>query len=72
MVRGSQCRSQTGARQRVKLVGERHRIGSADCELPLADHVHELDACEHAVGGAELFEVEHRSGRPFDGAIALC
>ena len=38
------------ARQGIKLFGERHRIGTVDCELPLADHVHELDAGEHAVG----------------------
>ena len=59
------------ARQRIKLVGERHRIGSVDCELALADHAHEFDACEHAVGGAKLFEVEHRPGYPLDGAMVL-
>ena len=59
------------ARQRIKLVGERHRIGSVDCELALADHVHEFDAGEHAVGGAERFEVEHRPSHPLDGAMVL-
>jgi hypothetical protein len=59
------------ARQRIKLLGERHRFGSVDGKLALADHVHEFDACEHAVGGAERFEVEHRPGHPLDGAMVL-
>lgn len=33
--------------------------------------MHELDAGEHAVGGAERFEVEHRLGYPLDGAMVL-
>jgi len=41
------------SRKRIKLVGERHRIGSVDCELALADHVHELDAGEHGAGCVE-------------------
>ena len=59
------------ARQGIKLVGERYRIGSVDCKLALAGHVHELDAGEHAVGGAERFEVEHRPGHPLDGGMVL-
>ena len=59
------------ARQRIKLVGERHRIGSFDCELAFAGHVNELDAGEHAVGGTERFEVEHWPGHPLDGALVL-
>src|SRR5471032_1972297 len=57
--------------QRIKLVGERHRIGAIDLELALADHVHELDAGEHAAGAAERFEVEHWPGHPLDGAVVL-
>src|SRR5471032_3215875 len=57
--------------QRIKLVGERHRIGAIDRELTLADHVHELDAGEHAAGAAERFEVEHWPGHPLDGAVVL-
>src|SRR5471032_2111615 len=57
--------------QRIKLVGERHRIGAIDRELALADHVHELDAGEHAAGAAERFEVEHWPGHPLDGAVVL-
>jgi hypothetical protein len=59
------------ARQGIKLVGERHRIGNVDCKLALADHVHELDAGEHAVGGTERFEVEHRPSHPLNGAMVL-
>lgn len=59
------------AHQHIKLVGARHRIGSVDCELALADHVHELEAGKHVVGGAERFEVEHRPGHPLDGAMVL-
>jgi len=44
--------------QRIKLVGGRHRVGTIDCELALADHVHEFDAGDHANGAAERFEVE--------------
>ncbi|WP_370660712.1 transposase, partial [Massilia eurypsychrophila] len=44
--------------QRRKLVGERHCISAVDCELALADHVHQLDAGEHGAGRAERFEVE--------------
>ena len=39
--------------QRIKLVGEWHFIGAIGSELALADHVHELDAGEHAAGRAE-------------------
>lgn len=53
------------------MVGGRHRIGAADCELALADHVHELDAGENGAGGAERFEVEHRPSHPLDGAVVL-
>jgi len=53
------------------LVSERHCLGSIDCELALADHVHELDAGEHAVSGSERFDVEHGLGHSFDGAMSL-
>lgn len=33
--------------------------------------MHELNAGEHAVGGAERFYVEHRPGHLLDGAMAL-
>ena len=33
--------------------------------------MHEFNAGEHAVDGAERFEVEHRPGNPFDGAMVL-
>ena len=57
--------------QRIKLVGERHLIRVVVRELALADHVHEINADEHGTGGSELFEVEHRPGHPFDGAVVL-
>jgi len=46
-------------------------IGAVDCELALADHVHQFDAGEHGARGPERFEVEHRLGQPLDGAMAL-
>ncbi len=33
--------------QRIKSVCERHHADAFDGELSLADHVHELDACEY-------------------------
>src|SRR5471030_1001861 len=57
--------------QRIKLVGKRHGIGAIDRELALPDHVHELDAGEHAAGAAERFEAEHWPGHPFDGTMVL-
>src|SRR5471030_3191381 len=57
--------------QRIKLVGERHRIGAIDRVLALANHVHEFDAGEHATSAAERFEVEHRPGHPLDGTMVL-
>ena len=38
--------------QRIKLVGERHRIRTIDRELPLADHVHEFGFCR--ISGAVI------------------
>ena len=57
--------------QRIKLAGKRKSIDAIGYELPLADHVHELDAGEHVVSGAERFEVEHRLGHPLNGAMVL-
>ena len=53
------------------MVGERHGSGAVDRELPPVDHVHELDAGEHAACRAERFKVEHWLGHPFDGAVVL-
>jgi hypothetical protein len=39
--------------QRIKLIGERHRIDAIDHELVLANHVHEFDAGENATDRPE-------------------
>jgi hypothetical protein len=57
--------------QRRKLVGERHGLGAVDCEPAFADHVYQFDAGEYRAGGSEPFEVEHRLGEPFNGAMVL-
>jgi hypothetical protein len=59
------------SRQRVKLVGKRHRLAVLDRELILSDHVHELDAGQHVSGRIKGFEVEHRPGHPLDGPMVL-
>ena len=57
--------------ERIKLIGERHRIGAVDGELALANHVYQFDAGEHGASGPERFEVEHRPGHSLDGAMIL-
>lgn len=57
--------------QRIELVGERRGAYAIDHELPLADHVHELDAGEHVAGGAEGLEVEHRPRHTLDRGVPV-
>ena len=57
--------------QRIKSVGERHRLAAIDHELVLANHVHELNARENVRSRAKGFKAEHWSGHPFDGAMVL-
>jgi len=69
MLSGRHCLNWTDhSCQRRKSVGERHSRGAIDCELALADHVHQFDAGEHGAGGPGRFEVEHRPGHPLNGA----
>ena len=57
--------------QRRKLIRERHALGTVDCELALADHMHQFNAGEHGAGGFEGFKVEHQPDQPLDGAMIL-
>jgi hypothetical protein len=56
---------------RTKLVGERHGRGAVGCELALANHVDQFNACEHGAPGLERLKVEHRLGQPLNDAIVL-
>jgi hypothetical protein len=45
------------SRQRIKLLGKRRAGSTSGRELPLTNHVDELNAGENSTGGLEGFEV---------------
>jgi hypothetical protein len=55
----------------MKLVDERHRSGSINGELILANHVHQLDASEHVGRCAKGLKAQHRPGQAFDRPMVL-
>jgi hypothetical protein len=59
------------SRQRIKLLGERHRCGAIDRELSLANHAHELDASEHIGGDAKRLETQHWRGHALRRTMIL-
>ena len=58
-------------RQGVKLISCGHSLASWAVKLPLANHVHHLDACNDDARAAKCFETQHRARDPFDGPVGL-
>jgi hypothetical protein len=53
------------------LVRERNGLGTVDCELAIADHVHQFVAGEDGAGGPKQFQVEHQPSHPLDSTMVL-
>lgn len=58
-------------RQGVKLISCGHNLASWADKLPLANHVHHLDACNDDARAPKCFEAQHRARAPFDAPVVL-